>query len=596
MAFKLSIGRKLGFGFGTIILLTVLAFLFTNVTLNDSKRKTDEVVQVVTPSVAALEEFNVLLNSSQSLITKWYYVQSSADDPFKKELNDLMKISYPKLKIVLDTLSQNWTNEDKKVIKEIFLLTDQLFTHYEDEIMSQLVDFSSYENSQVYFMVKIPFDEVSDKIGKIYSKLTGLIVSQKENASKVTQQMFKSFSFLQQIMKWLGIALVIGGIFVAIITARSIVNPIQILKRMILSMSKGILPKETIPERSDEIGEMNHALTGLIGALEGTTQFAHEVGNSNFNSKYEPLSDQDTLGHALLKMRYNLAENERILEQKVIERTEEVVRQKEEIETKNEQLEILYKQVTDSIRYAKRIQEAILPPAAIVREVLPDSFVLYKPKDIVSGDFYWVEKKNGRSMVAAVDCTGHGVPGAFMSIVGYNLLKDIVTNSDLVNPAKIMDAMSEGVNRTLHNKSADDSNQTKDGMDMTMLSIDFKNNKVEFAGAFNPFYIVRENELLQFKADKFPIGLRISEEVQHYTNQTIDLKKGDTLYIFSDGYADQFGGSKGKKFMAGRFRELLVEVAQLPIDKQKNKLNETIESWRGYHEQVDDILVIGVRI
>jgi serine phosphatase RsbU (regulator of sigma subunit) len=295
-------------------------------------------------------------------------------------------------------------------------------------------------------------------------------------------------------------------------------------------------------------------------------------------------------------MRYNLAENERILERKVIERTEEVVRQKEEIESKNEELEILYKQVTDSIRYAKRIQEAILPPAHIVKEALPNSFVLYKPKDIVSGDFYWVEKKNGRSMVAAVDCTGHGVPGAFMSIVGYNLLKDIVTNSELVCPATIMDKMSDGVNRTLHNKTAGDSNQTKDGMDMTMLSIDFDNLVAEFAGAFNPLYLVRDQELLQFKADKFPIGLRISEEAQHYTSQKIELKKGDTLYIFSDGYADQFGGAKGKKFMAGKFRELLQEVAQIPIEQQKDKLNDTIEAWRGVHEQVDDILVIGVKI
>ena len=596
MAFKLSIGRKLGFGFGTIILLTVLAFLFTNVTLNDSKKKTDEVVQIVTPSVAALEEFNMLLNSSQSLITKWYYVQSSADDPFKKELRDLMKITYPKLKLVLDTISSHWPEKDKKEIREIFKLTDKLFDHYNNEIMSQLVDFSSYENSQLYFMVKLPFDEISDKIGAIYARLNGLILAQKENASMVTQQMFKSFNFLQQIMKWLGIALVVGGIFVAFITARSIVNPVQVLKRMLLSMSKGMLPKETIPERSDEIGEMNHALKELIGALEGTTQFAYEVGSGNFESNYKPLSDQDTLGHALLKMRYNLAENERILEKKVIERTEEVVRQKEEIETKNEQLEILYKQVTDSIRYAKRIQEAILPPARIVNEVLPQSFVLYKPKDIVSGDFYWVEKKNGRSMVAAVDCTGHGVPGAFMSIVGYNLLKDIVTNSDLVTPSVIMDLMSEGVNRTLHNKTADDSNQTKDGMDMTMLSIDFENRVAEFSGAFNPLYLVRGKELLQYKADKFPIGLRISDQLQHFSNQKIDLQKGDTLYIFSDGYADQFGGDKGKKFMAGRFRELLVEVAQLPIEKQKEKLNYTIESWRGVHEQVDDILVIGVRV
>ncbi|HWY34452.1 MAG TPA: SpoIIE family protein phosphatase, partial [Nitrosopumilaceae archaeon] len=361
-------------------------------------------------------------------------------------------------------------------------------------------------------------EEIDAKLDIIYKQLNNLIASQKNSARTVTDQMFISFNFLQQLIKWLGITLLLGGILVAGFTVRSIVKPIQLLKSMLEAMSKGILPKERIPERSDEIGDMNRALTGLIGALDSTTEFAREVGSGNFESHYEPLSEHDTLGNALLKMRIDLRENERVLEQKVIERTEQVVKQKEEIEEKNEQLEVLYKHVTDSIRYAKRIQEAILPPDSIVKQILPQSFVLFKPKDIVSGDFYWMDKKNGKSFVAAVDCTGHGVPGAFMSIVGYNLLKEIVTNTDLMSPAAIMDKMSEGVNKTLHNKVSEDSHQTKDGMDMTMCCIDFEKMELEFAGAFNPLYIVREGELLQYKADKFPIGLRISDELQNFTN------------------------------------------------------------------------------
>jgi serine phosphatase RsbU (regulator of sigma subunit) len=156
-------------------------------------------------------------------------------------------------------------------------------------------------------------------------------------------------------------------------------------------------------------------------------------------------------------------------------------------------------------------------------------------------------------------------PGAFMSIVGFNLLKDIVNNSGLEAPGEIMDAMSDGVNKTLHNKTEDESAQkTKDGMDMSMLSIDYSTNKVQFAAANNPLYIIRNSEVIQYKADKFPIGYNIFDEPKKYTTQTIDVQKGDILYIFSDGYADQFGGPKGKKLMAGKFREILIEASKLP--------------------------------
>ncbi len=594
---KITIGKKIGFGFGIVIILTIVAFIFTNITLKDSKKKTDNVVQVVTPSVAALNDFNFLLESSQRLISKWVNVQSVEDEAFKKDLVDLIHKDYPKVKKEIIALSPTWTKDEKLKADSIFLATDKLFATYKSEIMSQVLGFASYDNAQIIFPVKVVLEDTEVDAAKIHKQLHVLIDAQKAHAETVTSEMFDSFTFLQNFVKWLGIALVIGGIFVAMITVRTIVKPVQLLKEMLKAMSLGILPKQRIPARSDEIGDMGNALTGLIGALESTTDFAHEVGTGNFASEYKPLSEHDNLGHALIKMRYNLAENERILEQKVIERTEEVVRQKEEILHKTTELEQLFTQVTDSIRYAKRIQEAILPPEFYAKQILPNSFILYKPKDIVSGDFYWLDKKNGKSMVAAVDCTGHGVPGAFMSIVGYNLLKDIVNNSGLEEPGEVMDAMSDGVNKTLHNKTDDETAQkTKDGMDMTMLSIDYATNKVQFAGANNPLYIIRKDEVIQFKADKFPIGYNIFDEPKKYTTHTIDVQKGDILYIFSDGYADQFGGPKGKKLMAGKFREILIDASKRPITQQKEFLNNFIEDWKGSHEQVDDMLVIGVAI
>jgi serine phosphatase RsbU (regulator of sigma subunit)/HAMP domain-containing protein len=405
--------------------------------------------------------------------------------------------------------------------------------------------------------------------------------------------MFDSFKALQSIVTFLGIALVIGGILIAIFTTRSITKPIQELKKMLLSMGLGILPNERIQPRQDEIGEMGNALNELIQSMHHTTDFANETGAGNFSATYKPLSEYDSLGHALLKMREGLAENERVLERKVIERTEEVVRQKSEIENKNEELEILYKQVTDSIHYAKRIQEAILPPSQTINKLLPNSFVLYKPKDIVSGDFYWIEKKNNMTYFAAVDCTGHGVPGAFMSLVGHNILKDIIKNTSVIKPSEILDKLREGVVNTL--RVDDSGKQAKDGMDMTLCSINYDTLELQYAAAFNPLYIVRAGELLLHPANKFPIGLFIGEKT-NFDNYTIQLEKGDQIYIFSDGYADQFGGPKGKKFMIGNFRKLLTLIASMPVPDQKEKLNEVLLTWQGEQEQVDDVLVIGVRV
>lgn len=593
MAIKFTIGRKIGTGFGILLFLTLVAFLLTIATVTQSKQRTESVVGQVTPSVSSLKQFNFLLQKSQTLISKWKYNQSGNDDPSKIELRNLISKEYPNIKNELNALSVDWTDEEKENIKTIISFSDGLFKLYQEDIMSPLNSWESYQDANVVFLVTTPFEESQDKIKILYTQLNTLIKQKEKNAEEIKAQMFKSFNFLDNFVKLLGIGLFFGGILIAVLTTKSITKPIQLLKKMLLSMGLGILPKERIEYRADEIGEMGTALNNLVESMESTTEFANQTGKGNFEAYYKPLSKDDSLGHALLKMRDGLSENERVLEHKVVERTEEVVKQKEEIQEKTKELETLFKQVTDSIHYAKRIQEAILPPLSLVKSILPESFILYKPKDIVSGDFYWIDKKNDWSYFAAVDCTGHGVPGAFMSIVGYNLLKDILNNSNAITPAAIMDKMNDGVANTLHSGSSD--NQTKDGMDMTLCALNYKTLELQFAGAFNPLYIVRNNELLQFKADKFPIGMFIGEK-QHFTNNCIQLQNGDHVYIFSDGYADQFGGPKGKKYMAGNFRELLKEMSKLPIENQSINLNQTIEEWRGNLEQVDDILVIGIKV
>lgn len=289
-----------------------------------------------------------------------------------------------------------------------------------------------------------------------------------------------------------------------------------------------------------------------------------------------------------------LKERQAFLEAEVDKRTEELRKEKELVETKNVEISNKNKNITESISYAKRIQEAILAPVSEVKKSLPDSFILYQPKDIVSGDFYWNYQSGDKVLFAAVDCTGHGVPGAFMSIVGHNLLNKIVVEKGITKPSAILDELSKEVSTTL--RQEDGESNVKDGMDIALCCIDKSNMKVEFSGAYNPLYLVRDKDLQEIKSDKVPIGKGNAGVTGSFTNKEMELKKGDVLYIFSDGYADQKGGAKKKKFFYPPFRKLLLDLHELPMTEQQKKLEDCIEDWRGNIEQYDDMLIFGVRV
>ncbi len=594
MGFRFTIGKRIALGFAAIVILTAVSFFFTNVTLNSSREKISQVTDIVNPSLAKLKELDALLYRSKLGITHWYYTEKGY--PEKERFVALLNKEYPILKMQIKEFSEKWSADERQNMNEIFRSIDDLFNLFQESIMSKLTQIEDYGDPVTYFVLGEDYEQIDGKFNPLKTQLNKLIDKQNANATTNNEEMLTSFKDLETVVIALGIILVLGSILIAFFTVKSIVSPIQQLKKMLLLMGKGILPAERMEDRRDEIGEMSVALNDLIDGMERTTEFANQVGSGNFDSDYRPLSNDDTLSAALLKMREDLRENERVLEAKVVERTEQVVHQKEEIEDKNKELEVLYKHVTDSIKYAKRIQEAILPPDNFVKQLLPQSFVLYKPKDIVSGDFYWIEEKNGKVMFAAVDCTGHGVPGAFMSIVGYNILKQAVTNNNLTAPSLILDLLNEGVSETLHHGHEHEEGQAKDGMDISFCTIDFNTLELQYAGAYNPLYIIRKGQLLQTKADKFPIGFFLGEDKKKFTNHTIQLERGDTVYIFSDGYADQFGGPFGRKFMAIPFRVLLMDINKQPIEKQREILNKTIEEWRGNLDQVDDMLVIGVKI
>jgi tetratricopeptide (TPR) repeat protein len=273
---------------------------------------------------------------------------------------------------------------------------------------------------------------------------------------------------------------------------------------------------------------------------------------------------------------------------KTIKQKGVIEQQKAQVELAHDELEEKNQEIIDSIIYAKRIQSAILPPMKVVKQCLKESFIFYKPKDVVAGDFYWMEQKNGKILFAAADCTGHGVPGAMVSVVCNNGLNRSVREHSLTIPGEILDKTREIVVQEFE-KSEED---VKDGMDIALCSIE--GMKLQYAGAYNPLWIIRNGEIIETKANKQPIGQ--FDNPEPYTTHSFNLEKGDAIYIFSDGYVDQFGGEKEKKFKAKAFKKLLLSLQDKSMEEQKIVIDETFETWKGNLEQIDDVCVIGVRI
>lgn len=268
-------------------------------------------------------------------------------------------------------------------------------------------------------------------------------------------------------------------------------------------------------------------------------------------------------------------------------------RQNKTIRYANRTLAYQKKQITDSIEYASRIQTAILPPDEYIEQVIPDHFILYKPRDIVSGDFYWITHKGSKVVVAAVDCTGHGVPGAFMSMLGFAFLNEIVNKETELKANVILNQLRDYVKKSLHQTGKDD--EAKDGMDIALCVIDTENLKLQYSGAYNPLYLIRNNDIISLKADRMPIGIYILEK-DSFTNHEIEIEKNDTIYIFTDGYIDQFGGEGQTKFKMAPFRDLLISISNKSMRDQKRILEDRFYEWKGTHEQIDDVLVMGIKV
>ena len=400
--------------------------------------------------------------------------------------------------------------------------------------------------------------------------------------------------------------------------------PVVKVKTQLEYLSKGeVNPLPAMNTYELTIAEMVEALRNLHEKLHLTAKFAQEIESGNFAAQFEPHSEKDQLGNSLLEMQKSLKAYSEDMESQVAERTqrilekekdlqiaydelqvseEEIKQYAEELLITNEQLEEqskkIFKQnekIIDSIQYAKRIQTAIIPQKEELDQAFGENyFVFFRPKDIVSGDFYYFRSVQNKIVISAIDCTGHGVSGAFMSIIGYTILNNLMSQG-LVQADMILQNMHLEVRKML--KQEKSNSQVQDGMEMALCIIDPQNSTVEYAGAMNPLFVVQNQRLTTYKATKRPIGGVERGEIRHFEKITFDYSENPiSLYLATDGLQDQFGSEENKKFMPKRVRELFESIHDLPLIRQEIIIERTFEDWRGNRDQIDDILLIGIRL
>lgn len=575
--------RNILIGFIVVIVIALFTAIFTTVSIQKNKTSITRITTEINPYVVALNDLNLLVNRSRMLITNWVYLKSNEVD--KSSLLELQEKQYPRLKGKIAIYAQHIDNQEElERLNEVFTDFDVLI-RVQNSIQEMLASPDDYEIALKYYGAQDAIDtEIIPKTRALMDKLTEIIAKKKEENEGLKNDILSSFSSLVVIVIISGFGLFLLVILAAFYISRTITVPVVRMKDVLLKLGRGELPKERIPETKDVIGEMASATNSLIFSFSETANFANEIGKGNFDSVFVPLSEDDTLGNSLINMRDSLKTYSEDLEKQVTERTKEVVE-------KTEKLKVAYDEIRDSINYAKRIQDAISPSEELIHSAFKDSFILFRPKDIISGDFFWFTKENNEIVIAAIDCTGHGVPGALMTVIGNSLLNQIVNVSNIYDPGEILKQLDAKVLETLHHHGAEDTN---DGMDVSICNYNPAKKELKFAGAKRSLFLIRGGKCQEVDGDKFPIGSFQYNFKKVFKTHTINLQAEDTVYLFTDGYQDQFGSNE-KKFMKKRFREMLIGIQEESLKDQKTRLEKEIDAWRGNTEQTDDVLVIGMR-
>ena len=596
---NISIGNRIWLGFGSLILLTLIVLFLTNRSVNLSKHIYAEINEVYDPSLKELNELSFKLEQSKILIGYWAYVESKADNPEKRSFSKIIGRDIPEIKASIDSLATHWQEEDKLRKRLVYDQFRELTSLY-SQVQTLLPDLESYQtNSGLNWFVA---RDLAEETGEIYLKveeinttLIALTDSQVAKEAEALGEMVRSFQTLQFYSTYIGGFLMLMGVVIGLLTSRSIVNPVGRLKEKLTLLGRGVVPSAESQVSQDEIGEMTVALNNLIEGQTRIRAFVNSLGSGEFDVDYVPLSSEDELAPDFQKTREALAENERITELKITQRTKELEEKNKQINEQSKRVIALYQDLRDSIEYARRLQESILPTTELIKKLMPESFVYFQPKDIVSGDFYWMTSRGNKVYVAAIDCTGHGVPGAFMSLIGHNSINRAMEEADLDSPGDILKKLNQNATDALNRNKG--TTTVRDGMDAALCIWDKDTNLISFAGAMRPFIYFKDGELLKIRGDRASIGGQETKD-HDFISHDVQLSKGDSFYLFSDGYADQFGGREvaGKKYKVARFYEQLQLSQPQAMEEQMAALKFNMMTWQGNHEQVDDILIIGGRI
>jgi serine phosphatase RsbU (regulator of sigma subunit) len=601
--------KKVSNGLLAVIVIAILNFLVSYSFIQSNKNNINHLSEVINPYVETLEEFNLLVTESKMYTTNWVYLQNSVED--KEMLKLLHEKGYPELKQRLSGFFDEFESTHyKDSLIAVFDKFEELLA-IEQEVMELLVSFDDYENPNKKFMGEdIIESEVLPRTSDIMRSLDRIIEKSHVDAKEKEHSILVAFNGLITVILVVSIVLLTAVILAAAFISKSIKEPVLKMRDIVLMIGRGELPNHVLKVTEDIIGEMVASVNKLAQNFSKTSLFANEIGKGNLTAEFEPLSEKDTLGNALLDMRKSLKIYSDHMEQQIQERTKEVLE-------KSIKLEHAYKEITDSITYAQRIQRALLKGKEQENRSELSHFILFKPKDIVSGDFYWALEKQDYLYLASADCTGHGVPGAFLTMLGTSFLNEINSSIDVLSPDEILNQLRNRMIKEL--KQTGKEGESKDGMDISLIRLNIKTNELIWAGANNPLWIVKneksptandyiiENgeesvkvlksgnrELLEFKPDKQPIGYSYNQTP--FSNVTLQLHKDDLIYIFTDGYADQFGGPNEKKYKYKTLKEKVLEISNLSLIEQMDKLDEEFEAWKGHYEQLDDVCVIGLKV
>lgn len=576
---------KVTLAFVLVIALVLFNAIFNSYLIEKNKATIEEMTEVINPYIEALDEFDVVVTESKMYTTNWVYLQNSIDD--KKALDSLQKFHYPQLQKKLEAYTDKLNKaSDKDSLQAVFKKFDALIG-VEKDIMATLVTFDDYENPKKKFKCEELIEsEVLPRTNDVMLGLRKIVRRNREEAHSMKLNIEKASKRMMTIMLASSIALFVFVFFAISFISGAIRKPILKMKDIILQLSRGELSTEKIHTTDNNVvTEMAGSVNALSDSFAKTSVFANEIGKGNLTVHYDKLSNNDMLGNALINMRNSLHDYSVDMENKVSQRTQEVIE-------KGLKLEHAYREIKDSINYAKRIQDSILPAYAMISKIFNKSFIFYRPKDIVCGDFYWFTQQGDDVIIAVFDCTGHGVPGALMTVIGNSLLNQVVASSGTTNPAKILEHLDKKLHETLRQHG---NIVTNDGMDAVICRYRPKTKELTFAGAKRPLYLFKNKELLEIKGNKSPIGSFGHEYDKQFTVHRFNMNPGDAIYLFSDGVQDQFGGAEGRKFMVKRFRDLLVESQHLTMHEQGKMVDKVLTDWQGEYDQTDDMLCIGIQ-